>query len=731
MKNNSIEDIYIGDTENKGKKGKKGIIIVIVVLIFILIAIIGAYFYFSSKTVTEKQAFVNGLSNTNIKKFSDNNIYEEISKRILEENSESKTNIKFSATELPEQLKDIDISNFEFNLVNNNDIDTSKSYAELGLNYSGNEIFKVKLLASNNEVGLASDEIVTRYVGVHYDKINEVFGIDFNKEDLNKMTQNDKINLTQEEKEIYKQKYLTKVFEQIPDEKFSKQENIAITKNNASVNVVSYNLTLSQDEYKNILTNILTELKNDNELLNKLVTGEETQDLEESNSENVEGNVPVINSDENSEETNTAEAVQTPDVESTPTINIHEETNSSEEHLSAEEGTQNNFNSSMSIDENQENSSEQLEVTPEEQIDLHNTVSEGEEENMDISSTSELNNSEFISAGYDLVPILLGMKANTTVEDLKSQIDTIIEEVKKSEGNGLTVKVYTSDEATEKISLILPNENTLDIEFTKVSENENSMKLTYLYEEEQVASSVDENGVITYSAEDEINESTDTKGTVKKDGIEININNISNEASNTMKISCSIIEKESINQKIEMELKTTGSATSNDITNNIVFGIKTDESEYKVLLDNNIKFSTNSEIENLTNENCVFLDELSPEERQTTLTAILEKINSVFEEKKEKLSFFDTNTNSTIIQRDLQTASTRVTKQEAKDALIEKFQSLYKEAQDNGQEFTLYNLENLEIEGFEVSSNITDEAAIIVVDTYTFKINSNFELSEE
>ena len=53
------------------------------------------------------------------------------------------------------------------------------------------------------------------------------------------------------------------------------------------------------------------------------------------------------------------------------------------------------------------------------------------------------------------------------------------------------------------------------------------------------------------------------------------------------------------------------------------------------------------------------------------------------------------------------------------------------EAQSNNEEFTIKNLENLEIEGYEVSSTVTEEAAVIVVDTYTFRITPNFELLED
>jgi hypothetical protein len=55
---------------------------------------------------------------------------------------------------------------------------------------------------------------------------------------------------------------------------------------------------------------------------------------------------------------------------------------------------------------------------------------------------------------------------------------------------------------------------------------------------------------------------------------------------------------------------------------------------------------------------------------------------------------------------------------------------MMQEAIDNNQEFTIKNLENLTIDGYEVSSTVTEENAKIVVDIYTFNIDQNFTLTD-
>lgn len=52
------------------------------------------------------------------------------------------------------------------------------------------------------------------------------------------------------------------------------------------------------------------------------------------------------------------------------------------------------------------------------------------------------------------------------------------------------------------------------------------------------------------------------------------------------------------------------------------------------------------------------------------------------------------------------------------------------EAVQNEQEFVIQNLENLQIEGYEVSSVVNENEAVIVVDIYTFKVNSEFNIQD-
>lgn len=74
--------------------------------------------------------------------------------------------------------------------------------------------------------------------------------------------------------------------------------------------------------------------------------------------------------------------------------------------------------------------------------------------------------------------------------------------------------------------------------------------------------------------------------------------------------------------------------------------------------------------------------------------------------------------------------SSNITKEDARQALENRINSMREEAAQNEQEFVIQNLENLQIEGYEVSSVVNENEAVIVVDIYTFKVNSEFNIQD-
>lgn len=723
MKSSNIEDIYIGNNGEMNKKSKKGVIIVIfIILVLLLVGMVGAYFYFSNQTLTKKQLFINSISNTNIKKFLENDVYNAIINRLEEENSETETKIQISTTDENAEPEGVDFSNFEFNLNNQNDIENSKSFGELTINYSGNELFKARYLSNEDAVAVASDEIVDRYIGIHYDKMQDVLGININKDTLDELKNAEQISLTEDERSNYITNYAGKFFENIGEEKFASQENLVIQKNNTSIDVVSYELVLSQDEYKNVLTNVLTNLRDDQDLLSKLVVENS------SNIENRNNSVDENQIQNNQNEINTV----VPSFESDQTINLQDQTDSGQTVTEVNEETR---NSNIEVNmENQTNNNESIETND---GNSNENLITSVETTSDLTPVGESENT-FTLSSENIISLILGKKIDISVSELQEQIDNLIEDVKNSSGNGIKITVYVnvSNNNTEKISATLPDGETLDMEFTtnESNENDNTLKLTYIKDTETTIVTNNEtnteNGVETYSAEDDLENTAEAQIENSKDGFTLNLNKVSSDASTTLKIGFEFVEKEQINQKFNIEIKTNGTESSNNIKNDIVFTFGTDTNEYKLLLDNTINFNVTPEIEDLTDENCLFVENLSEEEFSSTMQAIQERIGVVYQEKMNNLNVIDTNTNSPIVESNTQTEVPEVTREEAKEALIQRVSNLMGEAQNNGEEFTIQNLANLTMDGFDVSADVTDTEAIIVVDTYKFRIDPNFVLTD-
>ncbi len=673
--NDVIEDILIGanDTGNR-KKGKKGIKIAFIILLLLLVALLIGYKIFTSIPISNKDLFIKSISNANVKNLFSSDILKSISDKAVKENSENTSKITFSSNE---EVDNIDISNLSVDLVTRNDVKDYKNFSELTLAYSGNQILKTNLVFAENEIGIFSDEVSDKYIGLHLDKSKELFDLDFDlKKEIDNIRNAQKIDLTNDEKKEYLKKYIDLIINDLNEEEFSTQENISIEKSSGNVEVTSYTLQLSQEKLKELLIKELETLKNDQQLLEKLIV--DSKDLDNNDSENTNSE-NIVSEDENiNNETIENNVVENDDTED-ETI-FESRTTSSTDPVSA--------NSNSANEEENEN-----------------------EKNIDFTN------------------ILLGRKINNcTVKDLQNYIDNLIKEIKKVEGKGLTITVYASKEKTEKISVTLPNENTLDLELLKNEEKDNSIKLTYLYNGDDNILNIFKEDVETYSAENQMDFSETPKDQVN--GFSLEISNVEKEASNSIDVKYCYIQDKSINQKVTLDFDVNGNSNANKYEYDLVITFSNDKLETKVIVDNNIEFGVSPEINDLNDNNCVFLDELSETERLTTLMNLYTKILEVYKNKMEEFNFLDTNVNSSGFTIETPNNEPTITIDEARDALYNKVSIMMRDAIDNEQDFTIKDLTDLTIDGHNVTTTITENEAIITVDNYKFKIDKEFDLTD-
>lgn len=679
MKDNGIEDILIDNNyDSKKKKNKKGIIIAFFLLLIILGGLCFAYWYFTRPTTTAKQLFFNQLSNTNVKNVLEINSYKEILSKLIDESSEITSKINFSTTIENENLEGLDVSKFVLDLSNMNDVETKKNYSELDINYSGNEVLKVKMLANKDAFAIASDEIVNKYVGFRYNTIKE----ENSKANLiNEIYRAQGIDIKEEQKQTFINKYFNKIYENIAEEKFSYQDNYVLD-GSTSTDVVAYTLKLNQEELKNLLKNLLTELKNDDELLEQLI-----------------------------EE---------------PKNSLQTEENNSQENLNNEENMENDTISESNDGENQ-NSEENISETNEQNNEEFETT---ERISLDPVSSENIENEEDLA--IEILKIIFGKKANITLDDFKNTIDELINRIDNLEGNGIIFNIYASELGTEKINIILPNESSFDIEFKNQSDSGAYLKVTYLYKgDNNIFAFLKENSKNVYSQENPlIVEETEEIDSSKNSGYSIEINRSNQEASNRVKLTFSFINSEEINKKISLETNLEGNENSKNLKLDNIMIFTTENGETTITSESNIKFKNIEDIENINQENTLFLEDLSQEEYDITVQAIKDKISQVYNEKKEKFNFLDANIGNSVIEQNLEESSSEDNKNIVKEALQKRIDELRNEAIANGVEFNLQSLENLQIDGYEVASTINENMAVVVIDIYTFNIDKDFNITE-
>lgn len=679
MKDNGIEDILIDNNyDSKKKKNKKGIIIAFFLLLIILGGLCFAYWYFTRPTTTAKQLFFNQLSNTNVKNVLEINSYKEILSKLIDESSEITSKINFSTTIENENLEGLDVSKFVLDLSNMNDVETKKNYSELDINYSGNEVLKVKMLANKDAFAIASDEIVNKYVGFRYNTINE----ENSKANLiNEIYRAQGIDIKEEQKQTFINKYFNKIYENIAEEKFSYQDNYVLD-GSTSTDVVAYTLKLNHEELKNLLKNLLTELKNDDELLEQLI-----------------------------EE---------------PKNSLQTEENNNQENLNNEENMENDTISESNDGENQ-NSEENISETNEQNNEEFGTT---ERISLDPVSSENFENEEDLA--IEILKILFGKKANITLDDFKNAIDELINRIDNLEGNGIIFNIYASELGTEKINIILPNESSFDIEFKNQSDSGAYLKVTYLYKgDNNIFAFLKENSKNVYSQENPlIVEETEEIDSSKNSGYSIEINRSNQEASNRVKLTFSFINSEEINKKISLETNLEGNENSKNLKLDNIMIFTTENGETTITSESNIKFKNIEDIENINQENTLFLEDLSQEDYDITVQAIKDKISQVYNEKKEKFNFLDANIGNSVIEQNLEESSSEDNKNIVKEALQKRIDELRNEAIANGIEFNLQSLENLQIDGYEVASTINENMAVVVIDIYTFNIDKDFNITE-
>lgn len=729
MGNNGIEDILIGRTSKKEKKKGRGFLVfLILLLICALAALLGIYYNLVNKKVSNKDQFLVAASKIDFKNIRNIDLLENLINRTLKNNSETETEVNFTTTVESEKLKDIDISKVVIELKGNNDIVDLKSSTDIKFNYSGNKVYGMKLIFDENKAAIHAEEVTEKYVALKYDSMKELLGLNINKKTIDDILKRNKIDFTDEEIKLASSKYSQAFVKDLTDANFSIQENVGITKNSSTINVTGYGLKLSQVELNTSLINVLEELKNDDNLLNKFITGESKTHVIDVKNEIIpeqNDNTLVV---ENNEQPEGGEVVE--ENNERPYIDVNVAPTEPGVIVTPAEDV--NFQTEQFVEGEDDLPEENVEEQPVEEI-VDATVEVPTETTPNIlvqvnpepTEEPEVVEEEINYEEY-LKSILSGRKLEMSLEEAKELIDKFIEEINLMQGEGIDLKVYATQDEVEKITITLPNSNTIDIEFIMTSVQETNVKLTYLYKGEKSGLEflINEESLEKIFKR-EVNENSNPESI---NGYVFEYLKNNKDANLSLKTTLSFIENETINEKIIVDFETEGTSNARLVKNNLIIKHSSDKTETQITVDNKIRFSVDPIVDSLNQENSIFIDEQPKEQQAVMIEDIKIKLKNVFESKKSNLTFIDTNTNSSVIDSSIFDQVTSLTRDEARNLIVNKVSSMMVDAQNNGKTLTIQDLQALQIEGYVVGTSVTDVEATIVIGMYTFKIDANFNL---
>ena len=252
----------------KNEKSKKTKIIIgtIITLIVLIIAILVILYFFTDTFKTKKEIFSNNLIaffGQNEK--SENKIEEYINRKAT--SSHKNTGNLSTTIDMPESEEIVEAVN-NMNITFEGSIIPNQNQAEQNINivYSDGVEFPINYLRDNDIYGLQNEYISSKYIAVENNNLKEFFGklgltnLEEMPDKIEFSENKEEISFTEEEKTSIKQKYLP-LLDVITDEKITVQKT-----DSGKI----YTLNTTTQEIKDLITQFLEILKDDEIILNKI-----------------------------------------------------------------------------------------------------------------------------------------------------------------------------------------------------------------------------------------------------------------------------------------------------------------------------------------------------------------------------------------------------------------------------------------------------------------------------
>lgn len=242
--------------EQKKSKGLRITIIVIFIIILLLVGVIAYLYFFTDMFKSNKQLFFKYTSQ--IVQNEDGFIGNQLRQYFQKKNSTSYENngeITFEVS-IPNMEDDLELANnFNITYTGKGDPNNSKSEKEININYSDSVNIPLTYRRTNNITGIQTQYIGNSFVAVRSDE--EISGL----KDINNLLKLQNLEFSNEEIQNLKTTYFDNILNVLDDSKFSTLTEGDLT---------GYKLTLTGEEFKNVLVQILNALKTDTNTMHKL-----------------------------------------------------------------------------------------------------------------------------------------------------------------------------------------------------------------------------------------------------------------------------------------------------------------------------------------------------------------------------------------------------------------------------------------------------------------------------
>lgn len=686
-------------------KKKKILGKIIIVLIFlVLLAILGwfGYNYYLQNTNKEiKEKFYSYIFQNNINKVLNFSSTQNILENLDKNSYNSSTNIEFSNTFPISSNLDINKLALELETLKK---DTTKNTLSKFI-YSNNEIFNLNFVSNNKYIGLKNDDILNNYIAVekqNVDKILTQINPAFDKTNIKSKEIINDLTFKSNENNILNfdnNEYIDLIKKYIKSNEYLDEGTVFIEQNGNKIETQIYSLTISKQEFINLFSVIANQLLEDENIINaiSLQSDESIKPIKKQNTSNDfqnENNVDIakaILEDLNKDSGEFESKLNFKD------IIVEDEKN--EIYSFRKEDTSNN------------SQNENIPVFSTEKVEENEVISKLANNSQKLYKTMEgIDNYEDIINSIKYIYCLYsGNVSSENSENVKINLNNILAslneilEEKMAEENSVKFIVYVSDNKTIKTSILLGDNIELSLEYISSTETSNELKISIL-----------------------------EKKSENYNGYTISIlKNKTNAVDNTV-LEIDSIKETKIVSKLELKLIIEGSETSNKFNNKLTILYSNNSGKFTSTINNKLNFK-NVDIENLNPENTLLLDKLENADFYYTINKLNYRLKNIYDDKTSKMNLINTNTSDMILQNnqeDNNEENSSNEKEQLINILVDKISNEMGIAESEEREYTIQNLKDLVIDGYEIQVSVSQELAIIKIDGYTFKIDKEFNLSE-